>query len=238
MAFLRTILEDPPPLVPEAALRAARATYDQFLRILPSSATEVEDALIMYGRILWPYRKAFAVLVRESMERADAHATFTVELPPTLRAQFTAFARAGGTLTDLHDPDATRARESFSPREIGVFCPALVAARQRADGFVRASIATDATGYRKHIHEFQAIQHELEQHIAALRRLADRTADHPEIAAEIRETVRGFERGLAQLAREPEVQEVCAAIEGYRARDAERRGVRRSEAREQIFGSR
>lgn len=203
MALLRTIAVDPPPLAPASALESARAAYDQFLRAPPRWANEIEDAIVAFGRILWPYRKAFEVLIHKE-----------------LGAQADVMARASGTAR---------------PEGLAAACSQLVAERARAERAVREAIAVNPAEYQKFIREFQAIQHEIEQHIASLRRLAERAADHPEVFAEIIETVRQFERGLARLAKEPSPKEVCAAIEAYRERHTEARVRREAAARPRIF---
>ncbi len=191
MTLLRALVDDPPPLVPEPALASARATYERFRTMPPSHAREVEDAIIAYGRILWPYRKAFDVLVRTVLEAEG----ITAATP----------------------------------------CADVVAAHARVREQTRAAITADPHEYRKHIRAFQELQHALEEQIAALRRLAERAADHPDVFAEITETVRTFERGLAALAREPAVREVCAAIEAYRERHEAARDRRVRESRPRIF---
>lgn len=216
MAMLRAMCADAPPLAPETAIASARAAYDQFLRQPPPYANEVEDAIIAYGRILWPYRKAFDVLVRKELGApADAH----TRAPSRTRS-------------------ATPARGHASSEHAGGFaamCGRLIAERAQADRAVRAAIAADPSEYQRLIREFQSLQHEIERHIFDLRRLAERAADHPEVFSEIMETVRTFERGLAYLAKEPSPTEVCAAIESYRSRHAEARLRREAESRPRIF---
>lgn len=233
MVLLRAIVEDPPPLVPESAIASARDTYERFRQAPPAKGTEVEDAVIAYGRVVWPFRKAFDALVRSELD-AHGDAQFAPRLPAALRPKYQAFRQRGGTLADLHD--GARVRGQFTPAELGSLCASLVVARADAAAAVRAAIAADPAEYRRIVREFQALQHELEQHIAALERLVERAADHPDVASEIRETVRNFERGLSHLAREPAVQEVCAAIDAYRERHEALRGSRGGEAHRAIFG--
>ena len=203
MTLLKAITGDPPPLVPETAIASARAAYDQLFRQPPSYANAIEDAIIAYGRVLWPYRKAFEVFVRNELgATADVH------------------ARAPGT---------TR------PETLAATCDQLVAQRTEAERVVRTMIERDPAEYRRLIREFQALQHEIEQHLAGLRRLAERAADHPEVFSEIVETGRMFERGLARLAKEPTPKEACAAIEAYRERHERSRTRREVEARPRIF---
>ena len=215
MVLLKAMVEDLPPLAPEPAARSARETYNRFLRAPPAYANEIEDAIVAYGRVLWPYRKAFDALTRQELIR-DEETHFVSRLAPALRERFREWRQDGGSLVDLLDQRGVSSR--FTPTERGALCEAIVAARASGEDAARRAIAADDAEYRRLIREFQALQHELEEHINGLRRLAERAADHHEVFAEIMETVRTFERGLANLAREPEVKEVCAAIEAYRER--------------------
>lgn len=203
MTLLRALVEDQLPFVPETAVASARAAYDQFLRIPPTWANEIEDAIIAYGRVLWSYRKAFEVLVRNEL----------------------------GTRADVHARAPTRA----VPETLAATCSALVAERARAERAVRATIAANSAEYERLVREFQTLQHEIEQHLFGLRRLAERAADHPEVFSEIMETVRTFERGLAHLAREPNSKEICAAIDVYRERHIDARERRMREGGPRIF---
>ena len=232
MALLKVLPEDAPPLAPEPALRSAREAYDRFLHQPPAFANEIEDAIVAYGRTLWPYRKAFDALVRGELVRNE-EAIFVSSLTSGLRERFREWRHDGGSLLDLLDQHRVSSR--FTPTERGALCEALVTARRRAEDAVRAAITTDDEGYQRLIREFQAIQHEIEQHIASLRRLAERASDHPEVFQEIIETIRTFERGLAQLAREPEARDVCAAIESYRERHAYLKEMRAEALGPKIF---
>ncbi|MBI4435025.1 hypothetical protein HY635_04430, partial [Candidatus Uhrbacteria bacterium] len=169
MALLKAMVEDLPPLAPEPATRSARETYDRFLRASPAYANEIEDAIVAYGRVLWPYRKALDTLVRQELIRNE-EGHFVSRLAPAIRERFREWRRDGGSLIDLLDQHGVSSR--FTPTERGALCEAIVAARASGDGAARQAIAADDAEYRRLIREFQALQHELEQHITGLRRLA------------------------------------------------------------------
>lgn len=232
MALLKALTEDPPPFAPEPTLRSLREAYDRFLRQPPAFANEIEDAIVAYGRLLWPYRKAFDALVRGALVQHEEE-LFVSSLTPGLRERFREWRHDGGSLLDLLDQHRVSSR--FTSTERGSLCEALITARHRAEDATRAAIGSDDAEYQRLIREFQAIQHEIEQHIASLRRLAERAADHPEVFQEIIETIRTFEHGLAHLAREPEARDVCAAIDAYRERHAYLKEVRAEAMGPKIF---
>ncbi|MDO8621892.1 MAG: hypothetical protein Q7R80_01555 [bacterium] len=232
MALLKALTEDPPPLAPEPALRSVREAYDRFLRQPPAYANEIEDAIVAYGRVLWPYRKAFDAMVRAELVQHEEE-LFVSVLTSGLRERFREWRHDGGSLLDLLDQHRVSSR--FTPTERGALCGALVTARRSAEDAVRTAITAHDAEFRRLVREFQAIQQEIEQHIASLRRLAERASDHPEVFQEIIETIRTFERGLAHLAREPEARDVCAAIESYRERHAYLKEMRAEALGPKIF---
>lgn len=223
MTILKQMADDGLPLAPEPTMTALRETYERLRTQPPTSAAEIEQVTISFGRILWPYRKAFEALVRAELAAHD-HAHVAQRLGNGLRQQFTAFRARGGSLADLHD--AQRVSATFTPADQGRLCALLLEARAEATEQVRAAIAEDATAYRRLIATYEGIQHEVDGHLAALERLMERFRAHPEVADDIRETVREFQRGFASLAREPEAHAVCAAADAYRERGEQARAVR------------
>ncbi|MFH1430196.1 MAG: hypothetical protein ABIG71_01570 [Candidatus Uhrbacteria bacterium] len=232
MTILRGMRDDLPPLIPEPTIAALQATYEQLLHAPPQQARDVEDAIIAFGRILWPYRKAFEALVREVL---DAHheVLFTKRLDDGLRTRFQSFIKHGGSLSDLHD--AARASDFFNSAELGRLCTALLDAHNEAEERVRKAIAKDDAAYMQHVQTFQALQHEIEQHLSDLRRLATRASGDETILQSILESIREFERGFARLAKDPEAHEVCAALETHRERHEQRIVHRRRTTLPSIF---
>ncbi|MBI2483323.1 hypothetical protein HYV74_04090 [Candidatus Uhrbacteria bacterium] len=215
MALLKSIATAAPPFTPEPTIRAARAAYERLLRMPPSHTAELEEVLVAYGKILWPYRKALEALVREHLEAHDFD-RFVAKLDRKLREKYAGFRADGGSILLLHDTSRIGGR--FTTAELGALCAVLAEARREAETHVRAAIVADATEYQQRVRVYAAIQHEIEQHLANLRRLADRIAHDDGAHREIHEVVRQFERGLAHLAVEPTVAEVCTVTEAYHER--------------------
>lgn len=230
MAILRAVMEDPPPLAPSETMSALVVAHEQFMKTPAAHVEEIERVLTVYGKRLWPYRKAYEVLIRKQLSAVDQTA-FTVRLPEGFRVAFAGYVERGGTLADLHDVDQLDEHLAIADRS--ALCAALLGARAAAERDVRAAIAEDSAEYRRLITEFLAIQREIEQHLAALRHLAERTSEHREVRREILEAVRLIEHGFAWLSRDPELSEVCAVAghlverHEYRRRERAERGVPR-----------
>lgn len=220
MTLLRAMAEDVPPRAPAPVIVALREAHERFRASPPERVEAIEDAIVAFGHLLWPYRKAYEALIRATLE-ADDLALFTSRLSNDLRTRFRDFKDAGGSLAGLHD--ATRVSRFFSPEEQGRLCAALLDVRAAAEAQVRSDIEANATAYERLVTMYQTIQHEVDTHLAALYRLAEEYHEHEEVAGDIRETVRAFRRGFAQLAREPEARDVCAAIDSYRERGEQSR---------------
>ncbi|MDO8462910.1 MAG: hypothetical protein Q7S96_01365 [bacterium] len=231
MTALLQFVNDPPPRVPEPVTRALVAAYQQFRTHPPASAQEVEHALIAFGRLLWPYRKAFEALIRTELAAND-HALFTKRLTSTMREHFAAFKATGRSLADLHD--AGTVGSFFPAGEWGALCTLLLDARRDAQVHVREQVDAQPAAYDRLVREYQAILHEIDEHLAALRRLAERVGEDTEVREHIVEALRGFDLGFVHLAEAPTASEVCAAVETYRDR-GERERVRRKVHGARIF---
>lgn len=204
LTILKQMAEDLPPLAPEPTARALRETYERYRVHPPTNHQEAEDAIVAFGRILWPYRKAFEDLVARALtpEHRSAIGSVPSRIPREQRA---------------------------------AHCAALLEVRQDAERRVREHIAKDDAEYRHRIQQFQAIQHEIDSHLGALQRLVERVGPFPDLADDIREAVREFQRGFAALAREPALAAVCAAVETYRERHDQAHRTRTQETRPRIF---
>jgi hypothetical protein len=231
MTLLRAMVDDLPPLIPETVSRSGREQYDRLLRVPPADAREVEDVTIAFGRLVWPYRKAFDAMVLTALAAFNAR-DLARKLPEAIRDRYRTYAASGTTLADLHDVRDVSAH--FSREEQGMLCDAIVGARRLAEKRVRKAIMEDDAAYRVLVAQFLEIQHEIEHHLGSLRRLTSRVAEDTEATRSIHEAVREFERGFARLAREPEAHEVCAAVEAHRER-SEARGRPRAVAHEPMF---
>ena len=231
MTILRTMVEDLPPCTPDPIASAIREKYDRLLRMPPAVSSEVEDVIIAFGRMLWPYRKAFEVLVRESLKTFTSR-DLTRKLPADLSQRYATYATSGKSLADLLD--TPNVRSHFSREDQGMLCDALAGARLLAAKRVRRAIAEDNARYQTLVKQFLAVQHDIDQHLSALRRLAEQVIDDDEAHRMLRETIREFDRGFASLAREPKKHEVCAALESHRERAGGRRRRRPAYA-EHIF---
>lgn len=88
LTILKQMAEDLPPLAPEPTERALRETYERYRVHPPASQQEAEDAIVAFGRILWPYRKAFEDLVVRALapEHRSVVATVPSRVPRNQRA--------------------------------------------------------------------------------------------------------------------------------------------------------
>ena len=88
-------------------------------------------------------------------------------------------------------------------------------------------VSTDVKQYKEKIKEFQQIFIAMEKQIADLHTMADDEQEHPELAAEIRAHIRGFEEGLSLLGPKIGYEALCG-IDHFEGRRKDRHGLLRS----------
>lgn len=225
MAILRSLHETLPPRVPEPVARAVADAYRQHRDHPAGSAEEIEQVLASFGRLVWPYRKAFEALIRVELA-ASEDAFLAQHVTGSMREHVVAYKKGGGMLADLHD--AVRMRKVVPPEERGQLCMLLLDARVQAEANVRTQVAGDSAAYDRLVQQYQSVQYDVEEHLFALRRLAERVGEDTEMREHILEAVRTFELGFVYLAQEPNAREICAAVETFRERHEQHRKTRSS----------
>lgn len=209
-----------PPLVPkeisadmDQALEQIRSNFDLTLE-------ELEGTFIVFGKKLWPYRKAFEEFLDVSEARLGEK-FLLAQLSRGLKQRYEAFKTHGGELRDLHTGSPA---SFFTASERNELCSALVEMNHEIRKHtVQAVLATERRRYEQRVVEFQIILDDIEKRLDTLRRMADDEQEHPELASEIRAQIRAFEYGLCLLGPEHRYEAVCMAEEHYLGRKEEKR---------------
>ncbi len=171
---------------------------------------EFETTLIVFGRKLWPYRLAFQEFVAKTEERrADEFFASHVPAFPALEHWFLDWKRGGGHAAQLFCGSWSHIGH-LMPEERAALCEVL--AETQRD--VRSATTTSVSGpekesYQKRILECTVLAEAIEERLENLRRLADDEHEHPLLVAELRQSVRDFERGMAFLKKHTTFEHVC-----------------------------
>ena len=179
---------------------------------------DIEETMIVFGKRVWPYRKALQEYI-ELYEGTMGEQLLRAALPRAMKKRFDEFLMSGGTLRDLHSGVPA---QFFSVEERTMLNHAFVDMHQSLRNHVLQKIKSiDKKLFEEKVQEFQEVFDHLEKELDTIRTMADDNQEHPLIAREMREHVRGFEHGLAMLGPEYEREWVGKASEHFDGRRRE-----------------
>lgn len=208
-----------PPLVPQKVATDMVAASVQIKNDPSLTVTAVEDALIAFGKKIWPYRKAFEEFL-ELYEGKLGESLLIVQLSSTLKRRYHEFVVCGGTYRDLH---GGRPALFFSSAERTELCAALIAVSDAVRAHtIQAVFGIERQQYEERIREFTSILEGIEDQLQLLRKMAEDEQEHPSLAAEIRAQIRSFEYGLCLLGPRHSYEAVCQAPEHFVGRKKEK----------------
>ncbi|NCO04799.1 MAG: hypothetical protein GW939_01470 [Candidatus Magasanikbacteria bacterium] len=201
-----------PPLVPETVVQDIEGAYEQMLHNYSLSLDDLERTMIVFGKQIWPYRRAFdefLSLAEGRMGEVFLRGIFS----SSLKKRYNDFALHGGTYRDLY---AGAPVSFFTSEERVELCEALVLVRTQLEAHTRQEVlTTEKKWYEQRILEFQAILDDIEKRLDTLRTMADSEQEHPSLAAEIRQHVLSFEYGICALGPHVKHEAVCEAEEYF-----------------------
>lgn len=210
VALFERLYQDTPPLFPREEREAMHHALEHVKHDADITSEELETTLVVFGRKLWPYRLAFEEFVTKTeARRADEFFASHVRAFPALHDWFADWKRGGGHAPQLFYGSWHHVGH-LSAEERGSLCEVL--AETKRD--IRSATATAVSGpekepYQKRILEFTVLAEAIEERLDNLRRLADDEQEHPQLAAELRQSVRDFEKGMSFLKDHTTFEEVC-----------------------------
>ena len=213
------LYRDMPPLVPEIIRLDMRQALEQMRHNYTLSLKELEATLFIFGKNLWPYRKAFDEFF-DIYDGELGEAFLLQRLKPKSKKRYKEFLDYGGSYRDLHTGGPIT---FFSSGERADLCTFLVDVKKDVrDYTVQSVTSTEKQKYESLIVEYQSILDDIEKRLDALRVMADNEQEHPELAAEIRAQIEGFEHGLCLLGPHTQFAAVCSSEEHFVGRKREK----------------
>lgn len=220
LEIFERLCDDLPPLFPKEIGADLERAREQMLLNHGLTIEELEDTMIAFGKKIWPYRRAFEEFV-EIYEGKLGEKFLMGKLSPTMKQRYKQFKEYGGTFRDLHSGAPA---SFFSADERGNLCASLVDVRRDIRDHARqAALSVDRRKYEDRILEFQTILDDIEKRLDTLRLMAEDEQEHPELAAEIRAQVQGFEHGLCFLGPRVDYEAVCNAAPHFEGRKLEKK---------------
>lgn len=182
------------------------------------SRKDIEDTMIIFGKKVWSYRRFLQEMI-ELHEGKIGDKFFRSILSRSMKKRFEEFLQHGGTLRDIHSGAPAH---FFSVEERIELNHSLVDTHLHIKKYVLQYILGPGRDeFEKRVQEFSDILSGLEIELDHIRSMADDTQDHPMLAREMREHVRGFEYGLCFLGPEYSEEEVYKAKEHFIGRKRE-----------------
>jgi hypothetical protein len=179
------------------------------------SLQEVEDVMIVFGKRIWPYRKAFHELYA-MYDGTLGEELLLQQLSHVAKKAYGEFIAHGGGYADIV-VDAPA--EFFDTGVRSELVDAFIQVRDVVWKHTKqAVLSVDREKYKHKIAEFARVQEDIEQTLAHLSHLADNEQEHPELATEIRAQIRGFEFGLSALGPHTRHEDVLSSIEYFAER--------------------
>lgn len=219
--IFETLVRQIPPLVPTQVQHDSEMALEQVKKNVHLGVEELEDTMITFGMKLWPYREAFLEFFRV-YEGDLGEKLLQQKASRELKMAYNTYKDEGGTFADLHVGKGPI--HLFTPAQRGELCKILVDVRQELWNYTRQAVLTkDRKRYERRISEFQKIFLDIERRLDALRDMAEQEQEHPELAHEMREHVRGFEQGLCLLGPKLNYEALCNSEEHFQGRKIDKK---------------
>lgn len=182
------------------------------------SRDDIEQTMIVFGKKVWPHRKA----LQESIELHEGKMGpqfFRSNLSRQMQRRFEEFLHHGGTLQDIHSGAPA---QFFSADERAALNHALVDLHQHLRSYVLQHIrGLGADEFSSRVDEFRGMLQMLEEELDHIRTMADDAQEHPLLAREMREHVKGFEHGIVLLGPEYSHEQIAQARDHFVGRKRE-----------------
>ena len=211
LSLFRTFLEKRPIGLPDDMFRMGKDNYFE-LQISFADEVEIEQATLVYGKMVWAYRQAAMEFEHTYAEEKKEH-IFKKFLTRTLQEKWDAFKQTGGDIHNFRNPAVYE--NFFEPEEDLAVEEALVESehivRDYLDGLAKGELAIE---FKRILEKYQKEQEKIEEKIEELRMLIPERGDKWD--EEMSEEALFFERGLADIEERPTIKKVQEKIDWYR----------------------
>lgn len=203
-----------PPLVPEKIRTKMSEALKLAKKNLELTEEELETTMVLFAKQVWPYNQAFQEFYN-SYEAQMGEQMFTQKLTGMLRKRYQDYVDSGSDFATLQKKSSdfftSEERTKLHAIIVDITCEI------RAFAF-QAVMHRDKEAYLDKIDEFKEILSHIDEQLDDLRAVADEESEHPMLAHEIRDHVRGFEHSFAFLGPRVDYNAVCSAREHFKGR--------------------
>lgn len=208
IAIFEKIYNNLPPLVPDEIKQEMEHALDHLRNDFDLSMEEVEDTMIVFGKKVWPYWKAFGEFL-DAFEGKLGEKFLLGRVSMPLKTKYKQFKEHGGDYFAVYSGDPS---SFFTAEERQALSIALVEVDQDVRNHaVQSVLSSDRRKYEDLVVDFQNILDDILKRLESLRMVADDEQEHPQLAEEMRAQIRSFEFGLCLLGPHTKSEDVCNA---------------------------
>ncbi|HBB38289.1 MAG: hypothetical protein UV82_C0003G0078 [Candidatus Magasanikbacteria bacterium GW2011_GWD2_43_18] len=206
------------PVLPTELEEEMRHALEHIEQDADLTREDIEETMIIFGKRVWPYRKALQEAI--GLHEGNVGSKFfRSALSRKMQKKFDEFTSHGGTVHDIHSGAPA---DFFTTEERIELNHALVNMNTQLTQFAVQSVkGTGHKQFQSSVQEFITLLDNLENQLSDIRVMADDAQEHPMIAREMREHIRGFEYGLVLLGKEYTQEAVEKAQEHFHGRRRE-----------------
>lgn len=210
--LLKQVIDKAPKFFPVERKKEMLLELKTFRADENTPIVKIEDAIISFGREIWPYRKSFWRVHDEAKIEEEQY--IREKLNPSLREKYETFLRKGGRIEDIRKEAQLDELETFfTPEELAELVEAKIGAHDAVVKEVeslcvgeKSAVCTDALA------DYKKEQEKIDELINQLEHLA---GESEKWQAEILDKVRVFKEGWSGLEREVAADDVRGEIDYY-----------------------
>ncbi len=210
--LLKQVIDKAPKFFPEERRAKMLASFGEMKNDPSVPREKIEDAVIAFGKEIWPYRKAFWHVHDEA--RLEEEQYIREKLSSSLKGKYEQFLSRGGRIEDIKKEAQLEDLETFFTSDE---MAEIVAAKLSAHDRVVAEVNSLCGGEKKDVctgalEKYQKEMEEISELIGQLKKLAEQSEQWQ---GEILDKVRVFEEGWSGIEREVEKSDVKGEIDYY-----------------------
>lgn len=187
--------------------------YDEFLADKKIACAMVEEAIVAFGREIWPYRKAWQEIY-EKYGRSREAEYFEKHLPKTLHEKYFSCKKEGGGHCLREYRVCGKMETCFTPDEKFFLDETVIAALEEAKKEVDDLVlGKKSDEYQKLFKKWSGEQKKLGTKIEELKKMA---AKNQKWQAEIFDRIKTMEEGWSAVERDITMEEIEKTVDFYR----------------------
>lgn len=221
LTIYETILNRIPPLVPHDITQSLEVELDRLYRREGTTIDEVEESMVVYGKRLWPYMKAFEEMV--ALHEIRLGDTFlTKRASPGLRKKYVLVRELGGKYKSIYSGGSL---DHFDYTEKQELAGLLVDLKHEVRRYAMQAVLThDRKTYEEKIAYYGGVIEEINGVIGLLRDFAEEHVEnHKNLAEDVRSKIKAIEQSLVFIGPQIDIEEIRKTPEYYKGRKEERK---------------